>query len=68
MTIQAIETKGATYRNEHGDTAKLRYLQEQTLQRFMDLGWVREARAIDLRAAHRRWLRRNGRSLKQTRH
>lgn len=60
MTIKSVIERGFTTRRERGDSAKLAYLTKCSARRFMDLPWVMEARRLNLRAAHRRFLRRNG--------
>lgn len=60
MTIPAILERGFQTRKEHGDSAKLSFLNSQSAMRFCTLPWVLEARALDLRILHRRWLRRMG--------
>lgn len=62
MTIQRIQEHGLQFRNESGDPAKIVWQHEESRRRFLTLPWVLEARRMNLRAAHRRWLRRNGKS------
>ena len=64
MTIRQVINHGFNERHERGDAAKLSYLNMDSARRFMELEWVLEARRIALRSAHRRWLRRTGRSFK----
>ena len=66
MTIPAILERGFQTRHEHGNELKLAYQRLESARRFMLLPWVMEARRIDLRTAHRRWLRRNGRQLRRS--
>lgn len=60
MTIGQVMSHGFCERHEHGSTARLEYVNRESARRFMDLQWVLEARRLNLRTAHRRWLRRNG--------
>lgn len=60
MTIRQVMDGGFHTRHETGSAAKVAWLNQESARRFMDLRWVMEARRIDLRTAHRRWLRRNG--------
>lgn len=60
MTIRQVQAQGFNERHEVGDAAKLAWLNADSARRFMELAWVAEARRLNLRAAHRRWMRRNG--------
>lgn len=60
MSITEVIERGFVARNETGDAVKIAWLNQESARRFMDLQWVKEARRIDLRIVHRRWLRRNG--------
>lgn len=65
MTIRDVINHGFNARHERGEVAKLAWLNQESARRFMDLQWVLEARRMDLRTAHRRWLRRNGLSTRR---
>jgi hypothetical protein len=53
-----------TFRAERGDEAKRTYLATRTLERWKAMRmWAGEARRLNLRAANRRYRRRNGLSL-----
>lgn len=60
MTITQVYDHGFCTRRERGDDAKLSWLNQESARRFCDLAWVKKARRLNMRAAHRRWLRRNG--------
>lgn len=60
MTIPQLIQRGWIPRRERGDKAKIGELNRRSLQRFMDLPWRYEARSVELRIVHRRWMRRNG--------
>lgn len=60
MSITEVIERGFCTRRETGDSAKLSWLSQESARRFLDLQWVREARRLNIRTAHRRWLRRNG--------
>lgn len=62
MTIPQIRAHGFCTRREVGDSAKLNFLNTASARRFMELAWVLEARRLNMRRAHRKWLRRNGKS------
>ena len=64
MTVKGIYEKGFRVRHEKGSEAKRVYLETTSLRRFKELQWMLEARRMGLRTAHRRWLRRHGRSFK----
>jgi len=60
MSINEVIGRGFSTRRESGDSAKIAWLNQDSARRFMDLQWVKEARRLNMRTAHRRWLRRNG--------
>ena len=67
MTVAAIVARGPQFRrNTAGDIARISYLDNQTLIRFASLPAIVERRRIDIRAAHRRWLRKAGLPLTPT--
>ena len=60
MGITQVIASGFHTRHERGNTAKLEWFNRDSARRFLELQWVIEARRLNLRTAHRRWLRRNG--------
>lgn len=60
MTARAVLMLGFHERKERGSSSKLEYLRRRSLERFMLLPWVLEARRLNLRTAHRRYCRRAG--------
>lgn len=60
MTAIEVLQRGFTTRREHGSTVKRAWLDQESARRFTDLKWTVEARRLNLRTAHRKWCRRNG--------
>jgi hypothetical protein len=60
MTIKAVMERGWTPRQVRGSASKIEWLQAQSYLRYWELRFVLEARALNLRTAHRRYKRRVG--------
>jgi hypothetical protein len=60
MTAKQVLERGFSTRREHGSPSKLAWINQESARRFTDLRWSLEARRLNIRTAHRKWCRRNG--------
>lgn len=62
MTAATLRLQGPTLRRGARNAAQAAFFTSSTFDRWTLMGWALTARRLNLRTAHRRWLRRGGRN------